>query len=185
METICATDAYQRESRPRRNEGEGVAFAANVPQPLRADTLYNAVLSALDENDDGNPRRRNGGGGGGGPKAPKSPRGNFCDIFGYDPSDHRDSIAGSIPQVLAMMNSAQVANALNSNRGGQVGYMLETIKDDDQLVGDMYLQVLSREPTSMELAAAHSYFVEVGKRREAAEDLMWALLNSAEFNHRK
>ena len=156
-----------------------------MPQPLRADVLYNAVLSALDLNDAGgkNPRRPNGGGGG--PRANRGPRGNFCDIFGYDPSDQRDSIAGSIPQVLAMMNSNQIASAVSAQRSGLMGHLLNDIHDDEQLVGEMYLQTLGREPTADELAAAHAYIDEVGNRTTAVEDYMWALLNSAEFNHRK
>ena len=45
LATICATEAYQRESRPRR-EVDGTPFAANVAQPLRSDQLFNALLSA-------------------------------------------------------------------------------------------------------------------------------------------
>ena len=42
---ICATEAYQRESRPRR-EADGTPFAANIAQPLRSDQLFNALLTA-------------------------------------------------------------------------------------------------------------------------------------------
>ena len=45
--TICATEAYRRESRPRR-ETDGTPFAASVAQPLRSDQLFNALLSALE-----------------------------------------------------------------------------------------------------------------------------------------
>ncbi|MEN1682092.1 MAG: DUF1549 domain-containing protein, partial [Planctomycetota bacterium] len=40
VRTICATDAYQRQARPRRNSS-GVPMAASVPQRLRGDQLYN------------------------------------------------------------------------------------------------------------------------------------------------
>ena len=44
---ICATEAYQRESRPRRDI-DGTPFVANVAQPLRSDQLYSAILTAVD-----------------------------------------------------------------------------------------------------------------------------------------
>lgn len=182
IETIAATDAYQRQSRPRRTAGEGVAFTANVPQPLRADQLYNAMLSALDVADAAGPNRRRGGGG---YRGNRGPRGAFAETFGYDPSDPREEVAGSIPQVLAMMNSSQVAGALKANKGGLLQRLLAEIPDNEQLVVELYLQTLSREPKDDELARAQAYIDEVGRRPEAFEDLAWALVNSAEFRHRR
>jgi hypothetical protein len=186
VETICATEAYQRESRPRRGVGEGVAFASNVPQPLRADVLYNVVLSALDANEPtGNAGRRRSGGGMGAYGRNRGPRGTFNETFGYDPSDPRDEIAGSIPQVLAMMNSPQVAGALKAKKPGLLKRLLADIPDNDELIVEFYLQTLSREPSDDELARGRAYVEEVGKRGEAFEDLAWALVNSAEFRHRR
>lgn len=186
VETICATEAYQRESRPRRGVGEVVAFAANVPQPLRADVLYNVVLSALDANEPtANAGRRRGGGGMGGYGRNRGPRGTFNETFGYDPSDRRDEIAGSIPQVLAMMNSPQVAGALKAKKPGLLKRLLADIPDNDQLILELYLQTLSREPSDDELSRGRAYVDEIGDRSEAFEDLAWALVNSAEFRHRR
>jgi Protein of unknown function (DUF1553)/Protein of unknown function (DUF1549) len=183
VETICATDAYQRASRPRRAAGEGLPFAANVPQPLRADQLFNAVASALDL-DETPPGPRRGGGGMGGLNRNRGMRGQFNDTFGYDPSDARDAIAGSIPQVLAMMNSPQVAGAAKANRG-LVKRLLDEIADDEQLVVELYLQLLSREPSADELNTSMAYIDDLDQRQEAVEDLAWGLLNSAEFRHRR
>jgi hypothetical protein len=180
VETICATDAYQRQSRPR-GESEGHApFAASVPQPLRADQLYNVVLSALDlaEEPQADPKRvgsyrRQGG-----------RRGQFNLTFGYDPSELRETITGSIPQTLAMMNSPQVAGALKGNRGMLSG-LLKEIDDNEELLVELYLRTLSRQPTADELARAMAYVDEVGDRKAAVEDLAWAVVNSAEFRHRR
>ena len=48
---IAATDAYQRESRSRRNPERNAAFAANCPQRLRGDQLYDALVAALGMSD--------------------------------------------------------------------------------------------------------------------------------------
>ena len=87
--TICLTDSYQRESRPRRGT-EGIAFVANVPQPLRSDQLYNALLTAL-EVDEGRASAGKAG------RNPFRERQQFAEIFGFDPSQARDSISASIP----------------------------------------------------------------------------------------
>ena len=183
IETICATKAYQRQGRPRRAAEEGLPFAANVPQPLRADQLYNAVLSALNVVDD-SPQRR-GRGGMGGYRRQGGPREQFNVTFGYDPSEPRETISGSIPQALAMMNSPKVAGALQASRRNMLSGLLEEVPENDELLVDLYLRTLSRQPTDDELARGLAYFEEVGNRATAAEDLAWALLNSAEFRHRR
>jgi hypothetical protein len=182
IETIAATEAYQRESRPRRDGAGGAPFAANVPQPLRADVLYDAVLSALELKEPQLRRSRRGGMAG--VLRNRGPRGQFNETFGYDPSDPRESIAGSIPQVLAMMNSPQVAGEATARRGSVVGRLRDEVTDDEQLIGALYLRTLSRKPTDAELMTAVAYVEEAGLRSEAFEDLLWALLNSAEFRHR-
>ncbi len=46
MRTIVATNTYQRESRSQREDAT-TPFAANCPQPLRADQVFNALATAL------------------------------------------------------------------------------------------------------------------------------------------
>jgi hypothetical protein len=179
IETICATDAYQREGRPRR-DAEGTPFAANVPQQLRADVLYNSLLAALDVSEGGERALRRGGGA---YRKMNSPRAQFNVTFGYDPSEPRENVTGSIPQVLAMMNSPKVSGALKANRG-MLGRLVKEIPADEDLVVELYLRTLCREPAPKELAAGKKYFAAVHDRGDAVEDLAWALLNSAEFRHR-
>ncbi len=114
----------------------------------------------------------------------RGPRGEFNEPFGYDPSDVRDGIAGSIPQVLAMMNSPQVAGGAHAGRG-VLKRLDEEIADNDALAVELYLQTLNREPTDAELALALTSSTDVGARPDAAADLMWALLHSAEFPPRR
>jgi len=184
VETIAATDAYQRQSRPRSTEEDQTPFAANVPQPLRADQLYNSLLSALDIPEVEPNRPGRGGAGGGYRGQQRDPRTQFNLTFGFDPSEPREAISGSIPQSLAMMNSTQVAGGLRANRGVLSG-LLEEIDDNDELFTELYLRTLSRQPTDDELERASAYLDEVGNRKQAIEDLAWALVNSAEFRHRR
>ena len=52
----------------------------------------------------------------------------------------------------------------------------------DQIVEEIYLLVYSRLPDGEEREIGRQLFAEAGSaRRQAAEDLMWALLNTPEF----
>jgi hypothetical protein len=48
----------------------------------------------------------------------------------------------------------------------------------------MYLGILSRFPTAAEVKTARDYFDSGIGKRQAAVDLAWALMNSAEFLYR-
>jgi hypothetical protein len=184
---ICATDAYQRESRPRREQDE-TPFAANVAQPLRSDQLFNALLTAVDAKEleqENNRRGRPAAAMGPYGRAP-SIRGAFEVAFGYDPSDPRDSVSASIPQALALMNGVRINLAVRAVGDETVlGRLMSQIKDDDALVEELYLRTLSREPTDKELNTALAYCKSTKSRAPVFEDLFWALLNSSEFSHRR
>ena len=178
--TIAATEAYQQASRTRRNPDE-VPFQHNVNQRLRADALYTNIQNVLGISDGqlgfGRPQ--------GGPRGQfRTPRFQFAQTFGYDPSTHRDEVVGSIPQALLMMNWPTIAQGINARRGN-LAKMLAEIKSDEDLSVELYLRTLSREPTAKEIQICQSYVQEVGDRGEAFEDIQWSLLNSAEFLHRR
>jgi hypothetical protein len=187
IRTICATEAYQRESRPRRDV-DGTPFVANVAQPLRSDQLYNALLTAVDSeeleqalNRRGRPMQAMGGYG-----RPNTIRQQFEVAFGYDPSDPRETVTSSIPQALAMMNGVRINLAVRAlDRDTVLGRLLSEIKDNRPLVEELYLRTLSREPTDNELDVALAFCKSTNNRSAAFEDLFWALLNSSEFVHRR
>jgi len=184
IRVICSSEAYQRESRPRR-EADGTPFVAAIAQPLRSDQLFNAILSALESSEPAlNTGRRR-------PDAMlglnrNTVRGSFEAVFGYDPSDPRESVVSSIPQALAMMNGARLNLEIRAlDRDTVLGRLLDDIPNDKQLVEELYLRTLSREPTDDELKTALR-FCRASKKRDAVfEDLFWALLNSSEFSHRR
>ncbi|MCA9267908.1 MAG: DUF1549 domain-containing protein [Planctomycetales bacterium] len=179
--TIMATDAYQRESRPRGGSQEK-SFAANCPQPLRADQLYDALVHALGI--PAQPAARGGNPYNDGPLA-AGPRGQFGQLFGYDPSDARDEIEGSIPQSLALMNSPQLSALISASPFTPLGKLLRELDNDEDVVVDLYLRGLARQPRDAEIAKCLQYVKSVGNRDEAFEDILWAIVNSAEFLHRR
>jgi hypothetical protein len=58
-------------------------------------------------------------------------------------------------------------------------------KEPREIATGMYLGILSRFPTEGELKIVEAYFQSSKlARREAAVDLVWSLINSAEFLYR-
>jgi hypothetical protein len=107
-------------------------------------------------------------------------------VFGYDPSDPRETVVSSIPQALAMMNGVRLNLAVRAIGDETIlGRLLKDIPDDEPLIEELYLRTLSREPTSDELAASLKFYKSTKNRAAVFEDLFWALLNSSEFSHRR
>jgi hypothetical protein len=90
-----------------------------------------------------------------------------------------------VAQVLHFLNSPEI-HAKLAHDGGTVAKLVKDRADDAALVEELYLTFYSRRPTEKEKKVAVEYLKEHGgKRREAAEDLAWSLMNTLEFvfNH--
>jgi hypothetical protein len=93
----------------------------------------------------------------------------------------------SIVQALHLMNSRLLQEKLASTAGGaRVQRLADSPLSPAEIVTDLYLACYSRLPTGDELKIATAAFTAEGaNRRTAIEDVLWSLLNSAEFvfNH--
>lgn len=91
----------------------------------------------------------------------------------------------SVSQVLNLLNSPDIQAKL-SHEAGTVARLVREEKDNAKLVEELYLTFFARFPTDAERTFAVGHLeANAAKRREAAEDLAWAMLNSTEFlfNH--
>jgi hypothetical protein len=155
----------------------------NVAQRLRGDQLFDNLLNALGVSE---PKGPGMGAMAGNPLARRfGPRGAFNTAFGYDPSERRDEVAGSIPQALVFMNGPIVNAGIRASGRTALAKLVSEINDDPALVTEIYLRVLAREPSSSEMETCLRYIKDVGNRNEAFEDVQWSLINSTEFLHRK
>jgi len=93
----------------------------------------------------------------------------------------------SIVQALHLMNSQLLEDKLASKEPeARVQRLVESQLKPEEIVTDLYLACYSRLPTTDELKLATAAFTaKDATRRSATEDILWALLNSAEFvfNH--
>ena len=113
----------------------------------------------------------------------------FMDAFSrpdpsMDPPCERDAHL-SVVQSLHLMNSKGLQGKLSAP-GGRARRLADRTVSPAEIVTELYLATLSRPPQPAELAIATAAFTAPGATRvHATEDVLWALLNSAEFvfNH--
>jgi hypothetical protein len=111
----------------------------------------------------------------------RSPRDQFGLLFSFDPSTPQAEITGNIPQALFMMNSRLLAGQINARGFTKLTALLRRFPDNRDAINELYVMILSREPSDREMKITTEYLVEVDNREESFEDLMWSLLNSSEF----
>ena len=83
------------------------------------------------------------------------------------------------------MNSPEVSDKIR-HRNGRTRKLAESEVSPEQVVEELYLSALARFPTPPERGLMLEAFSLPGRDRQtAAEDVLWALLNSKEFmyNH--
>ncbi|PYS54709.1 MAG: hypothetical protein DMG13_07220 [Acidobacteria bacterium] len=86
-------------------------------------------------------------------------------------------------QAMLMMASPVVTKRIRAEGSTRVAELLKSGKSDNEIVDNLFLASVSRHPTAGELEVANRMMAE--SRKEAAENIQWSLLNSAEFllNH--
>ncbi|HEY4311745.1 MAG TPA: DUF1549 and DUF1553 domain-containing protein [Pirellulales bacterium] len=109
----------------------------------------------------------------------------FLDAFGrpdanQDPPCERTGET-TVVQALHLMNAPSLNQQLTSD-DGRVARLAASNHSPEQIVEELYLATYARLPTSEELTATTPLVpVEGPSRRQAIEDLLWALLNTPEF----
>jgi hypothetical protein len=182
IRTIAASHTYQRSYRTNDwNTDDQVNFSHAYPRRLTAEELYDATMVAT-----GSPFEI--------PGAPPGFRAaqlpdpqidvSFLDMFGRAPREApcecERTTAVSLGQTLNLINGPTIANAI-ANPHGLIARRVAAGAKPKELVRDIYLSVLCRTPTAEEEKKADAYMAEVKNPADAAQDLMWALINSPAF----
>ncbi len=116
------------------------------------------------------------------------PVGNyFLDAFGQS---HRDVLADLNPklepnlvQTLHMINSPYINDKVRN--GTAVDEALAGTKDDTEILNRLFIRTLGRPATDAEKAKTLPGLASAKVKKEAAQDILWALITSREFyfNH--
>src|SRR5207248_2914835 len=90
-------------------------------------------------------------------------------------------------QALALLNGADLAEATDTERSPLLGSLAAPFFTDDDRLRTLFLAVFIRQPTDEELSLCRGQLAKYSEsdRGKAYSDILWALLNSAEFalNH--
>lgn len=173
-EAIVLSEAYQRSSRVSVGESAAADPALYVRMPVRGlsgEQLYDSIRTAA-----GLPIERNDLD----PTKGRDARERFTGKFFVEDASHAER---SILQSLSLMNGEATRELVQADASP----LLRTLADapflnDQEKVRTLYVAMLSRHPRPEEAETFAMYLTAASDKGAALGDLMWALLNSAEFN---
>jgi hypothetical protein len=183
--TIALSKAYQREL-VESPKGYVKPFSVLSPGRLRGDEVFAALVAGL-ELPNVTPPPIKATDAFRFPPPPKSTRDLVNEAFGFDPSLAAENVARTMQQAMFMMNNVQVQRQIDAAADGEtvLARLLKETSDNNEVVTRLYERLLARTPTERELAIAREHIESVGDRESALEDVLWSLLNSAEFTSRR
>jgi hypothetical protein len=177
---VLNSETYQRQIRLGESTDQHLHFAAAYPTRLRADALWDSLVSVL---------------GSLGPKMPPNTNpkgrpqggfeGQFKAEFDFDPSLKPDEVEGSVTQALLMMNNQTINQRIKVQGTNLLARILTAYPNNDDALRMVYLRTLARKPTDHEMDKCRQYLQKTNNRAEAFEDILWALLNSTEFQTKR
>jgi hypothetical protein len=184
IRTVVNSETYQRQIRPGDSTSEHLHFAAAYPTRLRADALWESLTGVLGQFG-GPPGGARPGPGGGMFAGRFGLEGTFKDEFSFDPSTMPDEVEGSVPQALLLMNNPQINQKIQARGTNLLGRILTAYPDNEEALRMVYLRALARKPTDREMERCRTYVKKADSRAEAFEDILWALINSTEFQTKR
>lgn len=183
---IVNSKAYQQ--RLAENPSSAVKpYAAGRTIKLRGDEVFQSLVTAIDLPNVTPPKiaptkeiRF--------PPPPKSTKDVVSEVFGFDPSLRPEDISRTLGQAMLLMNNDQLQAQINAkaDSGTALGKLLASETDNSKAVSRMFQLVLARQPTEGELKISLEHVSSMpDKRGDAFEDLLWSLINSAEFTTKR
>src|SRR5262249_34849525 len=179
---ICLCETYQRSSQALpSNKDDDKWYSHMKPKVMSADMLFDSLAVVLGHGIGGDQEKGKGQGAkkklGGGPRA------QFRKFFHAEADDDVgvvEEYTHGIPQALKLLNGPAI-----SNTAAGVTQIRKTADSPVKVIEGLYLTVLSRLPTQAEVQKMKEYAAKESNSSKAYSDMMWALMNSAEFvfNH--
>jgi hypothetical protein len=183
---ICQSKTYQLTSLPNKHNGmDKNNFSRFYPRRLNAEVLLDAIDAVT-----GTKTRFSG--------LPASTRAvqipdsgvqsYFLTVFGKPEGSSACECErtgdANLAQSLHLLNSQEIQGKLTSGRAGK--FASDTKRPDEDKIRELYMITFSRQPDASELALAMGHIKKLEKKKkEAFEDIIWALINTKEFmfNH--
>lgn len=182
---LANTRAYQR-SIAAPDSADEKPLAAAVPKKLRGDEVFDSLVTAI-ALPNIQPEQAKPTGAIRFPIPPKNTRDLVNDAFGYDPSFKDELLVRTMKQAMFMMNNVQLQKQIDSrpDSGTYLSKLLGEEQDNQKVATRLYRAVLARSPSEKELGIVMAHVNQVDDRGAAFEDVLWSLINSAEFTTRR
>lgn len=183
VRAITATRSYQLSSQTTHASQDDLKYFARMPlRSMTAEQLFDSLAEATGYQEQ-NPQSRGAFVIGG-----NNARGTFLTKFA-DSGPSKTDYQATILQALTLMNGQVTGNATTVSRGEILQATIDApFLDTPKRIETLFLATLTRRPTSTELAKLQEHIERAGtpdQQKQALGDVLWALLNSAEFvlNH--
>ena len=188
VRTICRSRTYQLSALPNDfNGNDKQNFSRYYPRRLSAEVLYDAFHQVTDTAE----------GFGGMPAGTKalqladaSNSTYFLQVFGQPKGDTacecERSMDANLAQSLHLLNGKEIQDKISRDGARTARFAGETERANEDRVKELYRWVFAREPNVEELQVATGYLKShEANVRGGYEDIVWALINTKEFqfNH--
>lgn len=187
IRTICKSRVYQLSSTPNEfNKHDKQSYARYYPKRMSAEVLYDAVSQVTDT-----PATFNGM-----PKDRFAPnraimlpdesfQSYFLDVFGrpqrLSSCECERVSEANLAQTLHLLNSDEVQTKL-SRTGSRADALAKDRRPDAQKVEELFLWCWGRKPTEAQMKIAMDNITKHDKdKKEAYENILWALINTKAF----
>lgn len=188
IRTICRSKTYQLSALPNEfNGSDKQNFSRYYPRRLSAEVLYDAFHQVTDtsENFGGMPQGTRAM-----QLADASNATYFLQVFGQPKGDTacecERSMDANLAQSLHLLNGREIQDKIARDGARTARLAADTSRSQEEKVRELYRWVFSREPAADELQVAISYLGRHTENpRRGFEDIVWALINTKEFqfNH--
>jgi hypothetical protein len=188
VRTICRSRTYQLSALPNDyNANDKQNFSRYYPRRLSAEVLYDAFhqVTGTSENFGGMPA---------GTKAMQladaSNATYFLQVFGQPKGDTacecERSMDANLAQSLHLLNGREIQDKIARDGARTARLAADTVRSNEEHIRELYRWVFAREPNAEELEVALGYLQKHAENlRGGYEDVVWALINTKEFqfNH--
>jgi hypothetical protein len=188
IRTICSSRTYQLSAMPNEhNASDKQNFSRYYPRRLSAEVLYDAFHQITDTSE-------NFGGMPAGTRAMQladaSNATYFLQVFGQPKGDTacecERSTDANLAQSLHLLNGREIQEKIARDGARTARLATDTAKPNEDRIRELYRWVFAREPSTEELSIAVGYLQKhADNPRRGYEDVVWALINTKEFqfNH--
>ncbi|REK13099.1 MAG: DUF1549 domain-containing protein [Planctomycetota bacterium] len=182
IRTVLNSRTYQLSSRKNEfNAEDGKYFSHAMTRLLTAEQLLDAICRVTDV-----PEKFAGLPAGTRATALPSPdvESDFLKVFGQPARETacqcERSTDSNLSQALQMINGPLVHSKVRDEKN-RIRTLATSEKSNEEIITELYLAGLCREPSEPEMAAATRHIEKSGDRMRGLEDVCWALLNANEF----